>query len=69
MPVLVTVQYPEGRDYSAAKNCMEKITDIISKDFNIPPTDIRVTVKEIPQNRYSVGGVLASEGLKPVDQR
>ena len=61
MPVLVTVQYPVGREYDTARNCMEKVTEVLSKELNLPPTDIRVTVKEIALNRYSVGGVLMSE--------
>lgn len=61
MPVLVTLQFPKGHEYSDIKQSMKDVTDVLAKDLNEPPTNIRVTVREMPLNRYSVGGVLRCE--------
>lgn len=61
MPVLVTLQFPEGKQYRAVEKSMAQVTEVLSNTLDEPPTNIRVTVKEVAKNRYSVGGVLRSE--------
>lgn len=61
MPVLVTLQFPEGKEYKAIEKSMSQVTDVLSRTLEEPPENIRVTVREVAGNRYSVGGVLRSE--------
>lgn len=61
MPVLVTLQFPKGKEYKDIETSMSQVTETLSKTLNEPPQNIRVTVREVPLNRYSVGGVLRSE--------
>lgn len=61
MPVLVTLQFPEGKQYKAVEKSMAQVTEVLSNTLDEPPANIRVTVKEVAKNRYSVGGVLRSE--------
>lgn len=61
MPVLVTLQFPKGKKYEDISNSMQEVTNVLSNTLNEPPENIRVTVREVALNRYSVGGVLRSE--------
>lgn len=61
MPVLVTLQFPKGKEYKDIEKSMAQVTDVLSDTLAEPPENIRVTVKEVARNRYSVGGVLRSE--------
>lgn len=61
MPVLVTLQFPKGKEYKDIEKSMAQVTDVLSDTLAEPPENIRVTVKEVARNRYSVGGILRSE--------
>lgn len=61
MPVLVTIQVPKGHEYSEILSSMQQVTDTLCHTLHEVPTNIRVTTREIPTNRYSVGGVLRYE--------
>lgn len=61
MPVLVTLQFPKGKKYEDIAQSMAQVTETLSKTLQEPPQNIRVTVREIALNRYSVGGILRSE--------
>lgn len=61
MPVLVTLQFPKGKEYKDIEKSMAEVTETLSKTLDEPPQNIRVTVREVALNRYSVGGVLRSE--------
>lgn len=61
MPVLVTLQFPKGKEYKSIEKSMAQVTEVLSNTLAEPPENIRVTVREVAKNRYSVGGVLRSE--------
>ena len=61
MPVLVTLQFPKGKEYKDIEKSMSEVTATLSKTLHEPPQNIRVTVREVARNRYSVGGILRSE--------
>lgn len=61
MPVLVTLQFPKGKKYQDVEKSMSEVTETLSRTLSEPPQNIRVTVREVPLNRYSVGGILRSE--------
>lgn len=61
MPVLVTLQFPKGKEYKDIAKSMAQVTETLSKTLQEPPQNIRVTVREVALNRYSVGGILQSE--------
>ncbi len=61
MPVLVTLQFPKGKEYKDIEKSMDEVTQTLSRTLDESPENIRVTVREVPKNRYSVGGILRSE--------
>jgi phenylpyruvate tautomerase PptA (4-oxalocrotonate tautomerase family) len=59
MPILATIQYPQGKDPTIVGRLLKDIADVLMKDLNEPPEHVRVTINEIATNRYSAGGVMA----------
>lgn len=61
MPVLATIQYPAGRDPKCVNKVLVGVSKALETALDEQPGNIRVTVKEVPRNRYSVGGTMAYE--------
>ncbi len=59
MPVFCTVEVPEGKKPEAIKAVLVNVSDVLMKEFDVQPNEVRVTVNEIPKSRYIVGGVMA----------
>ncbi|WP_325199187.1 hypothetical protein [Oscillibacter sp.] len=58
MPVLTTITYPAGKDHTCVERLLKDVAEVIAADLGEELSNVRVTVKELPTNRYSVGGVL-----------
>jgi len=61
MPILCTVQMPAGKPQHQIEAALRDISQVLIQDFNVQPTQVRVTIDELPRNRYIVGGVMADE--------
>jgi len=61
MPILCTVQMPAGKPRHQIEAALRDISQVLIQDFNVQPTQVRVTIDELPRNRYIVGGVMADE--------
>lgn len=61
MPIMCTVQIPEGKSRKEINKVMKDISKILMEDFHTGEREVRVTITELPQNRYIAGGVMAYE--------
>lgn len=61
MPVLAKIQFPEGRDPEAVRRVMTQVTQALCSALDERPENVRITVKVVPSQRYSIGGVLMCE--------
>jgi len=61
MPVLVTIQYPEGKGQQTVERVAAEVTDVLSKTLKEPAENIRIDIREMPLNRYLYGGEMAYE--------
>lgn len=59
MPVFCTVEVPEGKNPETIKSVLVNVSNVLMKEFDAQPNQVRVTVNELPKNRYIVGGVMA----------
>lgn len=60
MPI-VQVELLEGRTHQQLAKMVKDITDAIVEDAGASREAVHVIVREMPKDRYSVGGVLKSE--------
>ncbi|MDQ3787929.1 MAG: 4-oxalocrotonate tautomerase family protein, partial [Actinomycetota bacterium] len=58
------VEAPEGIQPAAKQKMMRAITDAIEEAFPIP--DVRVWLREYPQDNVSMDGRIGAEPVKPV---
>lgn len=61
MPVLVTIQYPEGKGQETVEKVAAEVTEVLSRTLHEPDTNIRIDIREMPLNRYLYGGEMAYE--------
>lgn len=61
MPVLISVQLPKGKRKEELYKAFEEINAAACSSLHVPPKDVRITIKEVALDHYSVGGVLMSE--------
>ena len=61
MPIMCTVQMPKGKDPEKIKKSLVDISNILMKNFDAQPTQVRVTIEELPRGRYIAGGVMDDE--------
>jgi len=61
MPIMCTVQLPEGKNPEQIEATLKDISDVLIRNFEVQPTQVRVTIDELPRNRYIAGGVMAYE--------
>lgn len=67
MPVLATITYPAYKDHACVGKLLKDVAEVIAKDLDEDLSNIRVTVKELPLDHYSVGGILYEEKLAKAD--
>lgn len=58
MPIMCTVQLPQGKSEEQIAAAMKDISESLIRDFNAQPNQVRVTIEELPRGRYMAGGVL-----------
>ena len=63
MPVLTTITYPAYKDHDCVNKLLKDVAEVIAKDLDEDLSNVRVTVKELPLDHYSVGGVLYQDKL------
>lgn len=65
MPVLVTISYPSNassaQDAARVSALLKNVAELVAHDLGEALDNVRVTVKELPPDHYSVGGVLYSD--------
>lgn len=61
MPIMCTVQMPEGRPREEIEAVMRDVSAVLMKDLHTGERQVRVSVIEMPRNRFMAGGVMASE--------
>lgn len=61
MPYMCNIQMPKGKPRAAIEKTMVEISEILIRNFDAKPRQVRVIVDELPRNRYIVGGVMTSE--------
>lgn len=64
MPVLATITYPAGRDHACVSRLLKDVAEVIARDLDEELSNVRVTVKELAADRYSVGGVLYQDRIE-----
>ena len=55
MPVMCTVQLPKGKKKEQIDKTLVEISDILMRNFEMQPNQVRVAVCELPRNRYIAG--------------
>ena len=56
MPYMCNIQMPKGKPKEVIEN-----SEIMIRNFDAKPRQVRVIVDELPRNRYIVGGVMTTE--------
>ena len=61
MPIMCTVQLPAGKAPEQIEATLKGISEVLMRNFEAQPTQVRVTIDELPRLRYMAGGVLARD--------
>lgn len=61
MPIMCTVQLPAGKDQEKIEATLQDIAQVLMRNFDAQPNQVRVTIDELPKGRYMAGGVLARD--------
>lgn len=61
MPYMCNIQMPKGKPKAVIEKTMVEISEIMIRNFDAKPRQVRVIVDELPRNRYIVGGVMTTE--------
>ena len=61
MPIMCTVQLPAGKAPEQISATLKDISEVLMRNFEAQPTQVRVTIDELPRLRYMAGGVLARD--------
>lgn len=61
MPYMCNIQMPKGKSKEVIERTMIEISEIMIRNFETQPRQVRVIVDELPRNRYIIGGVMADE--------
>lgn len=59
MPIMCTVQMPEGRSREEIDQVMADISKVLMTDLHTGEREVRVSIMELPRNRFMAGGVPA----------
>lgn len=74
MPYMCNIQMPKGKPKEVIEKTMVEISEIMIRNFDAKPRQVRVIVDELPRSRYIVGGVMTTEmpefeGENPTQKR
>lgn len=58
MPVMCTVQLPKGKKKAQIDKTLVEISNILMNNFDMQPSQVRVSICELPKNRFMAGDVL-----------
>ena len=61
MPIMCTVQMPEGRSREEINKVMAGISHALMNDLHTGEREVRVSIVELPRNRFMAGGVPATD--------
>lgn len=61
MPYMCNIQMPKGKPREVIEKTMVEISEIMIRNFEAKPRQVRVIVDELPRDRYIIGGVMANE--------
>ena len=61
MPIMCVVQLPHGKKPEQIQAAMQDLSNVLMKDFEAQPNQVRVTIDELPRGRYIAGGVMDYE--------
>ena len=61
MPIMCTVQMPQGRSREEINKIMSDISNVLMTDLNTGEREVRVTITELPRNRFMAGGIMAED--------
>ena len=61
MPYMCTIQMPMGKPKELIEKTMVDVSEVLIRNFETKPKQVRVIVDELHQNRYIIGGVMADE--------
>ena len=61
MPIMCTVQLPVGKKPEQIEATLKDISEVLMRNFEAEPTQVRVTIDELPRGRYIAGGVMDYE--------
>ena len=61
MPVTCTVRLKKKKKQETIEKTLVDISNVLMENFDMQPNQVRVTIDELPKNRYSAGGVMAYE--------
>lgn len=61
MPIMCTVQLPRGKKSEQIERALVDLSNVLMRDFEAQPNQVRVTIDELPRNRYMAGGVMACD--------
>lgn len=61
MPYMCNIQMPKGKPKEVIERTMIEISEVMIRNFDAKPRQVRVIVDELPRNRYIVGGVMTDE--------
>ena len=56
MPIMCTVQLPQGKKPEQIEQALKDISESLIRDFGAQPNQVRVTIEELPRGRYMAGG-------------
>ena len=59
MPIMCSIRIPKGKSQEKIEKTLIDVSNILMKNFDASPNQVRVSIDELPRNRYMAGGVLA----------
>lgn len=59
MPIMCTIQMPQGKSREEINKVMTDVSSVLMTDLQTGEREVRVTITELPKNRYIAGGVMA----------
>ena len=48
MPIMCVVQLPQGKKSEQIQAAMQDLSNVLMKDFEAQPNQVRVTIEELP---------------------
>ncbi len=61
MPIMCTIQMPEGRTRQEIQKVMADVSEALMRDLQTGEREVRVSVVELPRVRFMAGGILARD--------